>query len=342
MTVTLVFLPINLISRISSRMCAQYNRYRPVRSSSSSSLRRCNCCRSTSPRQNTIQPGSIVRGTWKVIRYLNGGGYGSVFLVKDLRDNTFVVMKTEQRIENPYLHVEFAVQESLKSRGITTGMAQALDYGRWGAYSVLVMPRLWKSLSDLRREYNLSKKTVFMIGIQLIKRLKALHDVGYIHYDIKPGNVMVGYEDRNRIYLIDYGMCQRFLHLNGRHVSAGPLPFRGTPFFASVSAMKGLRCSRRDDLESIGYTLMELLDYDHMWESHESLSSRREFRYIRTKKDYMKESRAGFQDRVMTKYFRYVWDLRFEEEPDYAFLQRLFVKSLRRRGLSNDSNFDWN
>lgn len=323
-------------------MYAQQNRHRHIRSNSSPIPGRCNCCRSSYARQNNIQPGALVRRKWKIIRYLNKGGFGSVFLVKNLRDNTFAVMKTEKRIDNPYLRVEYTVQQALNSRGTTSGMAQALDYGRWGAYSVLVMPRLWKSLYDLHREYRFSRKTVFMIGIQLMKRIKALHNTGYIHYDIKPENVMVGYEDRSRIYLIDYGMCLRYLHPNGRRMSAGQLPFRGTPFFAPVNAMKGLRCSRRDDMESIGYTLMDLLDYDHMWESHEPLGSRREFRYIRSRKEYLKESRAGFQDRVMTKYFRYVWGLRYEEEPDYAYLKRLFVKALRRRGMSNDSNFDWN
>lgn len=38
----------------------------------------------------------------------------------------------------------------------------------------------------------LRMKHVLMIGIQLLKRIKTLHSMEYVHGDIKPANIMFG------------------------------------------------------------------------------------------------------------------------------------------------------
>ena len=53
--------------------------------------------------------------------------------------------------------------------------------------------------------------------------LEKLHDIGYIHCDIKPDNIMIGNynEDEseiNKLYLIDMGISQRYLDNEGNHI----------------------------------------------------------------------------------------------------------------------------
>jgi len=49
------------------------------------------------------------------------------------------------------------------------------------------------------------------MGIYILKLLRKLHSIGYIHCDIKPDNIMVGDFNRdpkliNKLYLIDFGI----------------------------------------------------------------------------------------------------------------------------------------
>jgi len=41
----------------------------------------------------------------------------------------------------------------------------------------------------------------------LFERLKLLHELGFVHNDIKLENVVVGFDDPNRLYLIDFGLA---------------------------------------------------------------------------------------------------------------------------------------
>jgi serine/threonine protein kinase len=62
------------------------------------------------------------------------------------------------------------------------------------SFSFIVMEKLGKSLQDLFSEggKTFSIKTICQIGVKLLNSLKLLHEVGFIHNDIKLENVMVG------------------------------------------------------------------------------------------------------------------------------------------------------
>ena len=44
--------------------------------------------------------------------------------------------------------------------------------------------------------------------------------MGYVHLDIKPDNIVIGKDsDKNKLFLIDYGISERFLTKEGKHRS---------------------------------------------------------------------------------------------------------------------------
>lgn len=116
----------------------------------------------------------------------------------------------------------------------------------------MIMDLLGKSL-DYHFSQNSKKfslKTVVKIGIQLIDRIEALHQRGFLHRDIKPDNIMVGLNEKsNTIYLIDLGLSKRFMIDQEDHI-----PMKkgnqmiGTLRYASISNHKGFEQSRRDDI----------------------------------------------------------------------------------------------
>ena len=99
---------------------------------------------------------------------------------------------------------------------------------------------------------------ICLIAIQVIERIQFVHSRFIIHRDIKPDNFLIGLDDPNIIYIVDFGLSKKYRSsATKRHV-----PFRitgkltGTMRFSSPNALRGGEQSRKDDLISIGYMII--------------------------------------------------------------------------------------
>ena len=67
----------------------------------------------------------------------------------------------------------------------------------------------------------------------------------------------------HKLKLIDFGLCTKFRHSNGDHYKKKQLNrFKGNLIFSSKNAFKGHILSRRDDLISLAYLMIYLVDGD--------------------------------------------------------------------------------
>mmetsp|Transcript_8332 Transcript_8332/g.5953 ORF Transcript_8332/g.5953 Transcript_8332/m.5953 type:complete len:143 (+) Transcript_8332:258-686(+) len=128
----------------------------------------------------------------------------------------------------------------------------------------MVMELLGPSLMQLFKKVcsqPFSVKTIALLGLQMVERLKFLADKGLVHRDLKPDNWCVGQgAHQDTVYLIDFGLAKKYRHdVTQIHIpqKQGKL-LVGTILYASVDALLGSEITRKDDLESMVYGLIEL------------------------------------------------------------------------------------
>lgn len=71
---------------------------------------------------------------------------------------------------------------------------------------------------------------------------------------------MFGINGRDDIHMVDFGFASKYVE-NGKHVSRQEVDnFRGNMIFASLNQLKFYNTTRRDDLQSLCYMLIYLVN----------------------------------------------------------------------------------
>ena len=87
--------------------------------------------------------------------------------------------------------------------------------------------------------------------------------IGYTHNDIKPANIMIDKIDKSdsKVTLIDFGFATRFLSKHKEHLAREQTQtFKGNISFSSLNQMDFWSTSRRDDIISLGYMMVVILN----------------------------------------------------------------------------------
>ena len=88
-----------------------------------------------------------------------------------------------------------------------------------------------------------------------------MNRLGYVHNDLKLENILIGYRDPSVIYLVDFGLTCKFLNDDGTHIEKEDMEkFTGNFLFASLNSCRGKNKSRRDDIQSVMYIMVYLLN----------------------------------------------------------------------------------
>ncbi|KAK6047217.1 hypothetical protein COOONC_15278, partial [Cooperia oncophora] len=201
---------------------------------------------------------------WRVLKLLGSGGFGDVYKVvkENDPDKQEYAMKTEMcegdkrmlrlKIEVRVLGLCTLVENPDKKKHFL----ELIDRGKTEKFKFLVMGLVGKSLEDLRKNVvcrNFSKSTGMQAALQTLVSIGDLHDVGYLHRDIKPQNFAIGLgENEKMIYMLDFGIARKFTVGNTKQVKVPRLQvkFLGTLRFASRACHNGIEQGRKDDLET--------------------------------------------------------------------------------------------
>ncbi|XP_062179583.1 casein kinase 1-like protein HD16 isoform X6 [Phragmites australis] len=193
-----------------------------------------------------------------------------------------------------------------------------------------IMDMLGPSLWDVwnNNSHSMSVEMVACIAIEAISILEKMHSKGYVHGDVKPENFLLGPPgtlEEKKLFLVDLGLATRWKDTGtGEHVDYDQRPdvFRGTVRYASVHAHLGRTGSRRDDLESLAYTLIFLLRGRLPWQGYQG--ENKGFLVCKKKMATSPESLCCFCPQPFRQFIEYVVNLKFDEEPNYAKCISLF------------------
>lgn len=295
-----------------------------------------------------MNEGNVIARTWKIRKKLGCGSYGTVYAARRISDGAPVAIKTEKISQNRnLLETEYEFYTWIYNSPPhvdVNGIPRAYYFGLHFHHNILVMDRLGPSLFDLSVKYgNFSMKSVFMIGLQALRRLELIHSKSILHHDIKPDNMLMGSRNKETLHLVDFGLAEYFRN----RTTKVHTPFKTgqrTPVsldFGPVNGHKGYNLSRRDDLESLGYVLVYLRRGTLPWMNIQCTSRERgsivSSRKISTS---IHELCRGLPDE-MGAYFFYIRELQFDEAPNYSLMRQIFREGLLNIGTSEDFIFEW-
>ncbi|KHO00983.1 casein kinase I isoform delta [Metarhizium album ARSEF 1941] len=299
---------------------------------------------STPPLLSYTMKDILIDGKYRVDRKIGQGGFGLVYLGTDIRSNEEVALKLMHiRDESDALQTEAEAYKAL-SGGV--GMPKFLWFGQECDYFVLVHELLGPSLEDLLNycDRRFSLKTVLLIADQAITRLEYIHSKGLLHRDVKPDNFLLGVGKRgNILYTIDFGLAKEHCDIPKWHEKFdGNRPLCGTSRYASINNHEGREQSWRDDLESLGYTLIYFAHGSLPWQGMKAATSKDKVELVREKKKSTPvETLCSELPEEFATYINYTRSLGFEDKPNYAYLRRLFRRLFISKGFKYDNVFDW-
>jgi eukaryotic-like serine/threonine-protein kinase len=226
-----------------------------------------------------FRPGERIgeHARFRVVRRIGSGGMGDVYEAEDIALDKRIAIKTirPQVGERPEMRARFKREVQIAQEITHPNVCRIYDLehhwirtpeGQDGAALFMTMEFLGDAVplpTLLRERGPMSVKDVLRIGRQIAAGLQALHSAGYLHRDIKPGNIMISDFEQNqpcRAVITDLGLARRIWE--GRTIPAPgfqPTGLSGTPEYMAPEQISGGALTPAADIYSLGVVLYQML-----------------------------------------------------------------------------------
>ncbi|GGP87584.1 MULTISPECIES: protein kinase domain-containing protein [Streptomyces] len=225
--------------------------------------------------QGQYAGGSLAGGRYQLRDLLGAGGMASVYLAYDSALDRQVAIKT--------LHSDLGREQSFRERFRREAQAVAklshtnivsvfdtgegeVSFGGGRSGDGAVMPYIvmeyveGKPLgsvleADIRQYGAMPADKALKVTADVLAALETSHEMGLVHRDIKPGNVMVN--KRGVVKVMDFGIARAMQSGVTSMTQTGMVV--GTPQYLSPEQALGRGVDARSDLYSVGIMLFQLL-----------------------------------------------------------------------------------
>lgn len=207
-----------------------------------------------------VAPGQTLEGRFLIVEEVARGGMSVVFKARDLQDDGRAVA-----VKVPLPQYSSGVGSwSLVQREVEIGLRldhpyvlRFLPLGPNPPRGLVVTEFVsGKTLAErIAHERRIPEVEALRIAARLCEAVAYLHAQSVVHYDLKPGNVMLC--DDGSLRVIDFGMAHPLV--KGRFSLAGPAPAIVTANYVAPEQLRRVRGRTSVDVYAIGAILYEML-----------------------------------------------------------------------------------
>jgi len=206
---------------------------------------------------NEPQIGTLFAGRYEIQSILGKGGMGIVYKARDRELDDLVAIKTlrsEVLSADPTLLDRFKQEIRLARRITHPNVLRTHDLGEFNGLRYLSM----EFVKGLTLKHLLESGEILPtpVGLRIAKQvcagLAAAHEVGVIHRDVKPQNILI--EPTGGLKIMDFGIA-RLTEDRGMTATGTVI---GTPDYMSPEQARGLPLDFRSDIYSTGVVLYEV------------------------------------------------------------------------------------
>ena len=231
-----------------------------------------------------FQPNDTVCNRYKVIRKLGAGAMGSVYLCEDSVENQIKValkILISDNLDDQDIWAKGEYEALTRLRH--PNLAKVYNFGRIGdSKDYFIVSEFIKGIDLYSATEYLHYDELVDILVQICRALEYIHSQGYVHFDIKPDNILVTryktmgikegskvqYEDTDfsqggksgvfskpHVKLIDFGLAEKI-------TGSFSFAIKGTLNYLAPEILNGQTPDKRADLYSLGVTLYQVANRD--------------------------------------------------------------------------------
>src|SRR6185503_10418077 len=207
--------------------------------------------------------GTVLGGRYRLVELLGQGGMATIYRARDNqleRDVAVKILRPEYGADPDFID-RFRHEAQSAASLNHPGIVAVHDYGTDPAGPFIVMELVeGEDLATIvRRTGALPPRAAARLVAQSARAVAAAHDRGFVHRDVKPGNILVTRE--GRVKVTDFGIARALAE------SALTLPGTtlGSVHYFSPEQARGEMATQASDIYSLGIVLYELLTGRRPW-----------------------------------------------------------------------------
>ena len=202
-----------------------------------------------------LKEGIVLGERYEIISRIGAGGMADVYKAQDHKLNRLVavkVMKAEFREDTSFV-AKFQKEAQAAAKLSHPNVVNVYDVGEdRGLYYIVMELIEGITLKNyIARKGKLSVKEATSIAIQVSLGLEAAHNVGIIHRDVKPQNIIISTD--GKVKLSDFGIAKA---INSNTITANVM---GSVHYSSPEQVRGGFSDAKSDIYSLGITMYEMV-----------------------------------------------------------------------------------